>query len=617
MDGKKFSKLDNWTIETLIDSLSEDPGSKDKVEVPKYQRNLVWSQNQKQSFIDSIKSGFPFGSLLLYKEGSDENGITNYSLIDGLQRTTTIDKYTNNPTQFFSKENINEEFVDELINFMNYDEDKREIIIKIIIDWIHNLKGFTETNGYSSYKLAKYICNEFEIDNTRLDDLVEIIIPFIEKVKSDSDISKVEIPVIIYSGPESNLPIIFERINSKGTQLNKYQIYAATWSREQIKINNTEIIDFIKAKYDSLIDEGLQINNYDPTSRDFYKSDFNIFEYVFGLGKYLSKHYPDLFGKNNSEDSTESIGFNLCTMCLKGSLKEMPELPSGFKNIDLDEFFDALIESIDLVYASLKPYILLKANKKNSSNNKVTIYNAEYQIVSFIAKVFKSKYDFNLKIKDDWEEKKNSILKNLPYHYLYDILRGYWKGSGDSKLKKLIDGDRYENKLYKENWDNNLDEWFSYQLDRNEKKRVAIKDPDILFLKYIYSHIMTSFQDLSNIEFEIEHLVPINRLKNIVKGDDGLPMGAVSNLCLISKDVNRNKKDFTIYEYFDKQVEDNELTEDQSLRQIEKIEKFSFTKRKELNFVKELDRDDYLNFINERFKKLKQKFYDTNKIEEK
>ena len=35
--------------------------------IPSYQRRLVWSEAQKESFIDNISKGYPFGSILLYR----------------------------------------------------------------------------------------------------------------------------------------------------------------------------------------------------------------------------------------------------------------------------------------------------------------------------------------------------------------------------------------------------------------------------------------------------------------------------------------------------------------------------------------------------------------------
>lgn len=51
---------------------------------PKFQRDLVWSINQKQQLIDSMKKRLPFGMITVI----DYNGET--YVIDGKQRTTTI-----------------------------------------------------------------------------------------------------------------------------------------------------------------------------------------------------------------------------------------------------------------------------------------------------------------------------------------------------------------------------------------------------------------------------------------------------------------------------------------------------------------------------------------------
>lgn len=69
-----------------------------KVKLPPYQRRLVWSDKQKKDFIDNISRGFPFGSILLYRyEGEKE-----LSLIDGLQRFSTLRGYKENPEQYFT-----------------------------------------------------------------------------------------------------------------------------------------------------------------------------------------------------------------------------------------------------------------------------------------------------------------------------------------------------------------------------------------------------------------------------------------------------------------------------------------------------------------------------------
>lgn len=617
MSKLNYCSVDKWIVEDLIDSVSDSPSKKSKIIIPKYQRNLVWSSKQKKLFIDSLKSGFPFGALLLYKIG-DDNGTTEYSLIDGLQRSTTIMKYVEKPTKFFSIEDIPEEIIQKIIDITSLDQSQREDLIKTISDWIGNLNGFKESDGYSSYNLSNEIINKLDIklDKNEFDRLVKIIVPFKEEIEKRSDISKIQIPVIIYNGQETNLPEIFGRINSKGTKLSRYQIYAATWSSKSMKIINRDIIKLIKEKYDAMIDEGLQIENYDPTSKDFFTGEFTLFEYLFGLGKLMSNKYPQLFGSYDKAETTESIGFNVCNVCLGLHLSDMDKLPKHFDKVDQEKFEEAVLDSIALVYSQLKPYITLRANKKNTTYTVNPMYHGEYQVVSLIGKVMRSKYDESLQIKSSWNTKKDQILKNIPYHYLYDILREFWRGSGDSKIHDLIqEGSRYENPITKESWINILDEWFNYQLLRKEKSRILIKDTDILFLKYVYTHLLTSYQENSPIDFEIEHIVPVAKLKELCQQqDEGLPISAVSNLALIEKEVNRDKKDKTIYEYFAEQIESEEMTEAQANLEIEKLEKFTFTKKDDLNFTSELDSENYVNFLRSRFEILKNKFLELNNL---
>ncbi len=168
----------------------------------------------------------PIGAILLYKTG-DNNGITEYQLIDGLQRVTTLKKYYEKPTDFYDEENLNEEFVKDVTKFLKniVSEVDEEKIKRIIIDWIKSIRGFKEHQGFSSFDLAEFIDNKIselygkEIGKKELSDLTNLLKPYLQMIKEDSDISNFKVPVIIYTGEQSELPIIFERINSKGTQL--------------------------------------------------------------------------------------------------------------------------------------------------------------------------------------------------------------------------------------------------------------------------------------------------------------------------------------------------------------------------------------------------------------
>lgn len=345
---KNHTKTDNWSVESLVNAII-DSSSKNKILIPKFQRTLVWRPNQKKEFVDSIKKGFPIGALLLYKTKT-ESDITFYTLIDGLQRSTTLKQYSEAPTSklFFDDTNIETSIIQDLQNLVG-DSIEIEDLTECIVKWVTSLKGFEEPKGFSSFELSDYLNETLDLkkDLAGIKEVTNKLVPYLEKIKDDSNISSFNIPILIYSGPEENLPVIFERLNSRGTQLSKYQIYAAAWQHyELFTISNTDIIDKIKKKYELLIEEGYEIENYDG-SKKFYTTKFSKFEYLFGLGKLLANKYIYLFSSNSKSEQEDSIGFNITNICLGKTFSEMNLLPKFLEEYKLEEFEKCIFNSIE------------------------------------------------------------------------------------------------------------------------------------------------------------------------------------------------------------------------------------------------------------------------------
>lgn len=602
-----------WTIEDLVMALSDTPTKKSKITIPKFQRTLVWKKDQKKAFVDSVKKGFPVGAILLYKSTTDTSGTTIYNLIDGLQRSTSLNQYIKAPTQFFDETNLKQTLIDDLFLLIpNADAIfDRETLSKEITTWIINLKGFEESEGFSSFNLSQYLNKNLSLnlDITKIEELTAKFVPFLKEIKDDSNIYQFQIPVLIYTGHQSNLPTIFERLNSKGTQLSKYQIYAATWTPyRDFAITNRQIIDGIKSKYDLLLEEGYEVENYDSSPK-FYTTRFTTFEYLFGFGKFLCNKFEFLFNTASKIEQEDSIGFNIINICLGLQFDEMNKIPENFLAYDTQTFENCVLNSIEFVFNSLKGHITLKMNKRT----KVAIVHSELQIVSMIGKVFHSRYNSDLSEKPTWDATKIKLEKNLTYHYLYDILRDHWRGSGDSKAFNLISSDRYENPIKKTSWESVFDDWFENDLAKKEKIRASIKDSAILFFKYLYSYSLSAYEELSSVEYDIEHLVPVDKLKEIA--GEGIPMSAFPNLCLLESSLNRKKGSLTYYQYYKNIVAKEELTEDQSKVEIKKLETYTHTIESDLQFVETaFTQENYKQFLNNRFKTLRQLFFDLNEI---
>lgn len=74
------------------------------IQIPAFQRDFIWDNNDKFDFFDSIKKGYPIGSILFWKPDNEpfepvqnigpyeipQKGENYYYILDGFQRLSTI-----------------------------------------------------------------------------------------------------------------------------------------------------------------------------------------------------------------------------------------------------------------------------------------------------------------------------------------------------------------------------------------------------------------------------------------------------------------------------------------------------------------------------------------------
>lgn len=69
---------------------------------PPYQRRSVWNQAYKDYFIDTVLNGYPAPAIFLYQEISSD-GISEFSVVDGKQRLSTIFEFAKNEFPLYEK----------------------------------------------------------------------------------------------------------------------------------------------------------------------------------------------------------------------------------------------------------------------------------------------------------------------------------------------------------------------------------------------------------------------------------------------------------------------------------------------------------------------------------
>lgn len=214
---------ENWTLQDLSSALQDMHKDNKRIVVPMFQRGQRWSKDQEKIFIDSLIKGYPVGTMLFYETFEDNK--RTYILVDGLQRGNSIKKYMTNPTEFFYDESISDEFCGSVLEILNQDNSANYNAIRsILTNFIKKQKTFKNLQYFS---VAKEIADAFGVGYEVIEQLIEIISMFFEERQDLYDkIAGTVIPVIVYTDDESNLPEIFDRINSKGTPLDWYEVYA-------------------------------------------------------------------------------------------------------------------------------------------------------------------------------------------------------------------------------------------------------------------------------------------------------------------------------------------------------------------------------------------------------
>lgn len=550
-----------WTIGKLVQAVNADPSIKTRVVVPKFQRRLVWKEEQRLALIESIYRGYPIGAVLLSKRPADASGTEVFQVVDGLQRTSTLVRYADEPLAWAPEDLVPHEKTATIGETLGLNPDA---LVKVILTWLRETKRTTFGAGYAPDKLARVISEHCDLPATEVLRLTDELGELLDEVKANVDITGVSLPVVTYSGPESELPEIFERINQSGTKLSKYEVFAATWLNDSgTQISSAEIRTAINDKYAALIERGFAI---DGLEHDESIRDFNLFEYLFGFGKVLVKAHPLLFAERSDPAETEPAAFSLSCVVRGHQLSLMHDLPRFMPLaqdavIDPTQMEQALRLSAKAVEAWLRPYIGLRLNA--APGNGIDFAHGELQIVSMIARAAVGRWDARGDWSElpGWQEDWELLGKAMPQHYLVDLLEETWRGpiystvfnrvwSTDDEGTVTGPSGYYASPVSEKAFHETIDSWFERQLEREQRSRPYVRTIDRTFLRFVYSDLVSHKMD-TGMQFEIEHLFPVSRLKKIIAASEGpgWPISSIANLALFTKALNREKSSKTISEY--------------------------------------------------------------------
>jgi len=607
---------ENWTLEDLAAALQSMHKDNKRIAVPMFQRGKRWNKKQQQTFIDSLIKGYPVGTMLFYE--TFEDGCQTYILVDGLQRGNSIKTYMNNPTDFFYDSNISDNFCINILDLVGteHSADNFVRVRTILTGFIKSQRTF---KNLQYFEPAKLIAESFDSGFECVGGLIDVIRVFFDERQSLYDqIAMTVIPVIVYHGPEENLPDIFDRINSQGTPLDPYEVYAASWPvSDRFQINNTMIVEAAIKKYDSFVEDGFTIHGYDRESMRTSRC-LNAFEYLFGFSKHIVSKYDILsFNTSLADDTVNPIGFELVNACLN----DTDRIKTLYQNIyaisDIDAFESALYMAIDFVVNAVSAIMRFKGNRHS---DKIKLFHSKYQILSMISTTFKEMFANGDYTHPDsqWDSKREAVFKNLRSYYVYDIITNYWSEGGTSKIHSAAKPNRYMQEIPPRAWRTALDSFFERSMSRMESSKVANpKNEEYVILNCIYLHTFTAMDQLSIDRFDVEHIAPKEQMKKLISlcGGVGLPISCIANLCYLPEYVNRSKQDRTFYQ-------DRKYLQHIDLDTVE--QKYSFTTCEDLDWLdmpfegpNDFDalRQFYTDFCTTRFEIIKRLFCESMGID--
>ena len=205
--------------------------------IPRYQRSFVWDNDKQKKFMQSLSKGWPVGVVLVHKKDD------RYFIMDGLQRTTTLVKYS----QHWETHPVinNKEFLEKIKknHIANNGKSYIDDIISIVNNLFSEIVKFYNQEYFDNNDYFNIVSKEERLSQlwnkvfgpraegfknalmkflAYFDDEIKLAIPKIDEYK---------ILAQIWEGAAEDAPEIFQRINQEGEKLSKLLIIASSWKR--------------------------------------------------------------------------------------------------------------------------------------------------------------------------------------------------------------------------------------------------------------------------------------------------------------------------------------------------------------------------------------------------
>lgn len=521
----------------LYSSLDLTIGDLERTKLPSFQRKLVWTQKKKEAFIDTLRQGLPFGSVLVYPE--DQSNDSMLLVLDGQQRLSTILEYRKCPLRFWKPLNL-DEYQKALASINALLPDEKQLTEKTFdafYPWV-------ESEGDDSNEYADWFD---EIESVTVRKTVRAQLRELRNsIRSFVDLDNLKIPAIKFVGSRELIATVFSNLNQGGTPLSKYEIYNAAWVHTSIKLLPSgesplqdAILDNVKRHYNDMVNRAeFELDGFSEDeltqSREITLSELGI-----ALGMYVQKELKALVPQG--ENTVAEIGFGLLGIAVGVDNRSLSKLNTYTETIDGQ--IQLILEKTERICVNLQDIFgkLLKRYKGKKNDEYMLGLSTTFKTLSYFAALW------NLEPSSD--DYRNS-LENIKAYYLLDALNKSWSSHGDQRLLDYYPESKKRNYLEPVDKSRLVDAFDHWLLDAT---------PGIQFNKEVkaITTIHANLTYLSSVipngdDYELEHIVP---KKVINQRDDASSrsfFGSIVGNCMYLPRIDNNKKkDKTLYDVKD------------------------------------------------------------------
>lgn len=547
----------------------------DAIKLPKFQRGFVWPKKKKEDFVQTLHNGYPFGTLLIYPLNSKG---TEFQLLDGQQRLSTIKQYKENSLEFWKP--LNRDQYEAAFNSVNELLGKEKAISESCFDKVIN---------YGDRHRSLWALRVLEKDHdatSKMKSLIEIMGKLEDSISEFVDLEHLQIPAIVYLGDQEHIADVFANLNKGGTPLSKYEVFNAAWSEATIHLATSEdsplqeeILQNVKKYYlDMSNDAEFEIENF---SEDAFTHERTITLAEFGtaLGQYVVNHLPALIPK--SKTAASEIGFGLLGVVQGIDNRKLEDL--YLHKQEIEDNVESILQKTELICNNLQScFSKLLRRFRSEGDSYENGLSTTFKTLSYFAALWKFEQE---------SAEYKTTLRNITAAYVYDALTSVWSSHGDQRLMQYQNQRNYLEPIPRKDFKEAFDRWID-----DQNPGINFKG-DVKCLVSIHANLSYLSASIPDGEaYELEHIVAKKKINDVDANPRQILGNSLGNCMYLPHSLNNAKSTRTLYEVKNKE------------RYQQLIEDSSYFSESDLNEIDDLlDKKDYTavnGYIKERAKRV-------------